>query len=153
MGLLGALSMSKTIADTYYYGSIQKFGQVKVFFAHATDKVIYLWSVRYEDKGRLYELWLERRPNLQTQFEKRRVDFLNQEHITNDFILYKGLLEEATDKIIGLQQEHHSKLVQHLFSTPPTERLDAVVNPSTLKLTEENDKARMHLSSPFFTSK
>ncbi|RCH90773.1 hypothetical protein CU097_010213 [Rhizopus azygosporus] len=145
--------MSKTIADTYYYGSIQKFGQVKVFFAHATDKVIYLWSVRYEDKGRLYELWLERRPNLQTQFEKRRVDFLNQEHITNDFILYKGLLEEATDKIIGLQQEHHSKLVQHLFSTPPTERLDAVVNPSTLKLTEENDKARMHLSSPFFTSK
>ncbi|KAL4206116.1 hypothetical protein AB4K20DRAFT_2000069 [Rhizopus microsporus] len=150
MGLLGALSMSKTIADTYYYGSIQKFGQVKVFFAHATDKVIYLWSVRYEDKGRLYELWLERRPNLQTQFEKRRVDFLN---VISFYWAMKGLLEEATDKIIGLQQEHHSKLVQHLFSTPPTERLDAVVNPSTLKLTEENDKARMHLSSPFFTSK
>ncbi|CEG77348.1 hypothetical protein RMATCC62417_12117 [Rhizopus microsporus] len=65
----------------------------------------------------------------------------------------KGLLEEATDKIMELQQEHNSKLVQHLFPTHPAERLDAVVNPSILKLTEENDKARMHLLGPFFTSK
>lgn len=34
-GFFGALSMLKTIADTYYYDSIEKFGEVKVFFIHA----------------------------------------------------------------------------------------------------------------------
>lgn len=34
-GLFGALSMLKTIADTFYFASIKQFGQMKVFFVHA----------------------------------------------------------------------------------------------------------------------
>ena len=34
-GLFGALSMLKTIADTFCFASIEQFGQMKVFFVHA----------------------------------------------------------------------------------------------------------------------
>lgn len=33
--LFGVLSMLKTIADTFYFASIEQFGQMKVFFTHA----------------------------------------------------------------------------------------------------------------------
>lgn len=76
-GLFGALSMLKTIADTFYFASIEQFGQIKVFFAHAAAKTIYLWSLRYEHEGRVYKLWLEKKLHLQPEIEKRDEELLN----------------------------------------------------------------------------
>lgn len=37
-GLFGALSMLKTISDTFCFASVEQFGQMKVFFLHAAEK-------------------------------------------------------------------------------------------------------------------
>ncbi|KAI7906786.1 uncharacterized protein BX663DRAFT_466981 [Cokeromyces recurvatus] len=148
-GLFGALSMLKTIADTFYFASIEQFGQMKVFFTHAAEKTVYLWSLRYEHEGRVYELWLEKILHLQPEFEKRDEELLN---IINFYWSMKSLLEEATDNMIRLQEEHKKKLVEYRFSTPPSEMLKTIVNPSILKLTEESNKAGMYLLGPFFTN-
>ncbi|KAI8327842.1 hypothetical protein EDC96DRAFT_531244 [Choanephora cucurbitarum] len=148
-GLFGALSMLKTIADTFYFASIEQFGQMKAFFTHAAEKTIYLWSLRYEHEGRVYELWLERKLHLQPEFEKRDEELLN---IINFYWSMKSLLEETTDTMLKLQEEHKKKLVEYRFSKPPSETLETTINPSILKLTEESDKAGMHLLGPFFTN-
>ncbi|CAO3651579.1 unnamed protein product [Mucor hiemalis] len=141
--------MLKTIADTSYFASIEQFGQMKVFFTHAAEKTIYLWSLSYEHEGRVYELWLERKLHLQPEFKKRDEELLN---IITFYWSMKNLLEEATDTMLKLQEEHKKKLVEYRFSTPPSETLEITVNPSILKLTEESDKAGMYLLGPFFTN-
>jgi hypothetical protein len=45
--------------------------------------------------------------------------------------------------MLKLQEEHKKKLEEYIFSTSPSETLETIVNPSILKLTEENDKAGM----------
>lgn len=70
---------------------------MKVFFSHAAGtniynsarfnklltanclekKTIYLWSLKYEHEGRVYELWLEINPHLQPELEKRDEELLN----------------------------------------------------------------------------
>ncbi|ORE18767.1 hypothetical protein BCV71DRAFT_178927 [Rhizopus microsporus] len=47
--------------------------------------------------------------------------------------------------MLKLQEEHKKKLVEYHFSTPPLETSETIVNPSILKLTEENDKTGMCL--------
>ncbi|KAG0822793.1 hypothetical protein G6F16_011166 [Rhizopus arrhizus] len=137
-GLFGALSMLKTIADTFYFASIKQFGQMKVFFVHAAEKNIYLWSLRYEHEGRAYELWLEKTLHLQPEFEKQNEELPN---VINFYWSMKCLLEETTDTMLKLQEEHNKKLEEYNCSISPMETLGTIVNPSILKLTEKNDKA------------
>ncbi|OBZ80374.1 hypothetical protein A0J61_11577 [Choanephora cucurbitarum] len=66
--------------------------------------------------------------------------------------MLQSLLEEATDIMLKLQEEHKKKLAEYRFSTPPSETLETIANPSILKLTEESDKAGMYLLGPFFTN-
>lgn len=145
----------------------------KLLTAKCLEKKIYLWSLRYEHEGRAYELWLERKLVLQPEFEKRdeelpnfisfywgmkviftkKNDFcINEEYVNNNFILYKCLLEETTDTMLKLQEEHNKKLEEYNCSISPMETLGTIVNPSILKLTEKNDKAGMYLLGPFFTN-
>lgn len=63
------------------------------------------------------------------------------------------LKKPLTLTMLKLQEEHKQKLVEHRFSTPPSETLETIINPSILKLTEENDKTRIYLLGPFFTLK
>jgi hypothetical protein len=42
-GLFGSLSMLKTIADCFSLGNMESFKKVKVFFAHAAGKYIFLY--------------------------------------------------------------------------------------------------------------
>ncbi|CAO3607218.1 unnamed protein product [Mucor hiemalis] len=55
----GSLAMIKTIADEYQYASITTFKKVKVIFVHASDTIVYLWSVSFVPDESIYELWLE----------------------------------------------------------------------------------------------
>ncbi|CAO3637971.1 unnamed protein product [Mucor hiemalis] len=90
--LFGALSILKTIADTFYFASIEQFGQMKVFFTHAAEKKkVYLWSLRYEHEGKVYELWLERKMHLKPEFDKRGEELLN---MMNFYWLMKAIFTE-----------------------------------------------------------
>lgn len=80
-GLFGAFAMLKSITDELPMGSVETFQKCKVFFAHGAGKIpnsfvhyflpclllhlitlgenIYLWGLRFEPKGPIFELWLE----------------------------------------------------------------------------------------------
>ncbi|KAI8079023.1 uncharacterized protein B0P05DRAFT_542084 [Gilbertella persicaria] len=73
--------MLNTIADEFSMSTVQVFQKCKIVFVHGTDKVqnsffhyflpclllylitleqsIYFWSLRFESKGPIFELWLE----------------------------------------------------------------------------------------------
>ncbi|KAI7891202.1 uncharacterized protein EV154DRAFT_509002 [Mucor mucedo] len=58
-GLFGALAMLKSIADEFPMATVEAFQKCKVFFVHGTGENICLWSLRFEPKGPIFELWLE----------------------------------------------------------------------------------------------
>lgn len=58
-GLFGALAMLKSIADEFPMATVETFQKCKVFFVHGAGENIYLWSLRFEPKGPIFELWLE----------------------------------------------------------------------------------------------
>jgi hypothetical protein len=92
-GLFGLLAMLKSIADVYHEGTMETFRSIKVFFIHAAGKLyislfylvpfthlcnvleetLYLWSLRFEPGGPVYELWLEDmlliRPDIEDKLE------------------------------------------------------------------------------------
>ncbi|CEG80194.1 hypothetical protein RMATCC62417_14563 [Rhizopus microsporus] len=147
-GLFGALSMIKTIADESFLGSIETFAKIKVLFVHAADRTIYLWSVKYAKEGPAYELWLEGRLNIKPKFENK-VEELPK--VLNFYWLMKCLLEESVNNIYALDAEHIQMLKKFRYSTFPSENLSVLVNPSIMKLTEEEDKAGMYQLGPFYT--
>ncbi|CEG74360.1 hypothetical protein RMATCC62417_09595 [Rhizopus microsporus] len=51
----GCLAMLKTIADQYKYASVDVFEQLKIYFVHAADNKIKLWSLSYQDECKLEE--------------------------------------------------------------------------------------------------
>ncbi|KAL0082372.1 hypothetical protein F4703DRAFT_1739373, partial [Phycomyces blakesleeanus] len=51
-GLFGALAMLKTAVNDFFLASISTFFNLKLFFfVHATEKTIYLWSMRFFEEG------------------------------------------------------------------------------------------------------
>ncbi|CAO3657461.1 unnamed protein product [Mucor hiemalis] len=50
-GTFATLAMLKTIADEFNYADIDVFVNVKVFFIHATETSIHLWSLCYQKEG------------------------------------------------------------------------------------------------------
>ncbi|KAI9475540.1 MAG: hypothetical protein EXX96DRAFT_485762, partial [Benjaminiella poitrasii] len=59
------------------------------------------------------------------------------------------LLEDSVESISALKDEHTKKLKELRFASFPSENLSTIVNPSILKLVEEEDKAGMHELGPF----
>ncbi|GAA5802099.1 hypothetical protein HPULCUR_007559 [Helicostylum pulchrum] len=57
-GMYGILAMLKCIAYEFPFASIEKFSHAKVFFLHAADTRLNLWSVRFQSEG-VFDLWRE----------------------------------------------------------------------------------------------
>lgn len=57
-GIYGILAMLKCIADKYSFASVEKFSRVKVFFLHAAETKLHLWSLHYQPDG-FFDLWRE----------------------------------------------------------------------------------------------
>ncbi|KAG1471181.1 hypothetical protein G6F56_002270 [Rhizopus delemar] len=62
-------------------------------------------------------------------------------------------LTKTISVIAQLKKEYNAALVKNRFNpNAPSNTLSTIVNPSILKLTEEEDKAGMHLLGPFFST-
>ncbi|KAI8387521.1 hypothetical protein BD560DRAFT_320769, partial [Blakeslea trispora] len=147
-GLFGALAMLKAIADSFSKARIETFENVKVFFLHAAGESLYLWSLRFEQKAQIYELWLEDMLLIKPNFEDK-LEALSG--FLRFFWAMKCLLRESIQNISQLKKEHARFLYSNRFSSDcSSSSLASIVDPSILKLTEEDDKTGMHLLGPFF---
>jgi transcription termination factor NusB len=61
------------------------------------------------------------------------------------------LLKESVNQILQLKKEHNETLIKRRFDDSPFSSL-SLVNPSILRLTEEEDKPGMSLLGPFFSN-
>ncbi|KAG1466888.1 hypothetical protein G6F56_004605 [Rhizopus delemar] len=147
-GLFGALAMLKSIADEFPMATVETFQKCKVFFVHGAGENIYLWSLRFEPKGPIYELWLEDTLYIKPDIDDK-LDALPR--FLNFFWGMKCLLTESILGFAQLKKEHTEYLVNNRFNgVTPSHTLSTIVNPSILKLLEEDDKAGMHLLGPFY---
>ncbi|KAG1137090.1 hypothetical protein G6F37_012425 [Rhizopus arrhizus] len=144
-GLFGSLSMLKTIADCFSLGTMESFQKVKVFFTHAAGTTVYLWSLRFESSASLYEFWLEDKLVIKPSIK-------DKSEALPDFISFywnmKCLVKESVNQILQLEKEHDENLIKRRFDDSPF----SSVNPSILRLTEEEDKPGMSLLGPFFSN-
>ncbi|KAG1468126.1 hypothetical protein G6F56_004025 [Rhizopus delemar] len=149
-GLFGSLSMLKAIADKYSFGSLETFKNVKVFFVHAAEKTVRLWSMRHVPEGPLYELWLEKNYTINPSFDERA------EQVPYTIKFYwslKCLIDETAKNLTKLKQEHMKVVSENaLTSSLPKDNLSTAINCSMLKLTEEEDKSGMFRLGPFYTA-
>ncbi|KAG0754969.1 hypothetical protein G6F57_012931 [Rhizopus arrhizus] len=86
----------KCIADEYSFASVAKFSQVKVFFLHAAETKLHMWSMRYQPDG-FFDLWRELCLEIKPLFEDRII-FLPQ--LIKFCWNTKCLLEQAVKNII-----------------------------------------------------
>ncbi|KAI7899312.1 uncharacterized protein BX663DRAFT_441561 [Cokeromyces recurvatus] len=147
-GLFEVLAMLKSIADEFPMASVETFQKCKVFFTHGAGENTYLWSLRFEPKDPIFELWLEDtlyiKPDIDNKLETLPC-FLNF------FWGMKSRLTESILNFVQLKKEHIEHLVKNRFNdVAPSDNLSTIVNPSILKLLEEDDKVGMHLLGPFY---
>ncbi|KAG1446285.1 hypothetical protein G6F46_011926 [Rhizopus delemar] len=110
---------------------------------------VYLWSLRFESIACLYEFWLEDRLTIKPSIEDK------SEALPGFIRFYwnmKCLLKETVDEILQLKKEHNETLIKRRFDDSPFSSLSSLVNPSILRLTEEEDKSGMSLLGPFFSN-
>ncbi|KAG1560891.1 hypothetical protein G6F49_002300 [Rhizopus delemar] len=143
-GLFGSLSMIKTVADEYYLGSIENFSKVKIIFIQAAGRTIYIWSLKYIVEGPAYELWLEGRLDINPRFGSKVAELPK---IISFYWLLKCLLEDSVKSISALKNEHMKKLKELRFASFPSKSLSTIINPSILRLVEEEDKLYEYNSS------
>ncbi|KAL9537076.1 hypothetical protein MBANPS3_012106 [Mucor bainieri] len=145
-GVFGSLAMLKTIADEFSLASADLFQQLKVYFVHAAGNEIHLWSVRFR-KGDCYELWREDHLEIKTCFEDK-VGFLPA--LIQFYWNMKGLLENSVDSLVALREDHLRHQVESRYSAPSS-TLSNIVNPSILRLIQEEDSAGMSNLGPFYS--
>ncbi|KAG1489126.1 hypothetical protein G6F48_011629 [Rhizopus delemar] len=147
-GLFGALTMLKNIADEFPMASMEVFQKCKVFFVHGAGKNLHLWSLRFEPEGPVFELWLEDILYIKPDIDDKLDAFPS---FLKFFWGMKCLLAESVLNFSQLKKEHTEYLVKNRFSgATPSTTLSTIVNPSILKLTEEDDKTGMHSLGPFY---
>lgn len=150
-GLFGSLAMIKTIADEYQYASITTFKKVKVIFVHASDTTVYLWSMSFVPDESIYELWLEDILEIKPSIDDKL------EAIPNFIQFYwktKELLKQTSKIVMELKKEHEATLVKNMFKkSSDLTSLSTIVNPSILRLIEDEDKAGMAELGPVFKSR
>ena len=62
------------------------------------------------------------------------------------------MVKESVNEILQLEKEHNENLIKGRFDDSPFSSLSSLVNPSILRLTEEEDKPGMSLLGPFFSN-
>ncbi|GAA5809115.1 hypothetical protein MFLAVUS_002519 [Mucor flavus] len=92
------------------------------------------------DAGTAYELWLESRLEIKPKFEDK-VEKLPK--VVNLYWSMKCILEEAVRNVFALNAKHNEMIKKFRFSTFSTYNLASVINPSIMKLTEEEDKTEI----------
>ncbi|KAI8875582.1 hypothetical protein K501DRAFT_289308 [Backusella circina FSU 941] len=102
--------MLKTIADEYHLGSIDAFSKLKVYFVQAAGTHMYLWSMRYEKNGSLYESWLENDLRIDPDFGKS-VEYMPK--MICFYWMMKCLVQETVSTIEVLKDEHKNNLKTH----------------------------------------
>lgn len=149
--LFGTLAMLKTIADDYQYGALATFQKIKALFVHATDRIVYLWSMSLASEGTIYEFWLEEFLEIKPDIDDRL------EAIPNFLQFYwkmKDLSKKASRMVMELKKEHDSTLIEYRFkSSSCLHSLSLAANPSILRLTEDGDKVDMANLGPLFSPK
>ncbi|ORE15906.1 hypothetical protein BCV71DRAFT_184482, partial [Rhizopus microsporus] len=144
-GLFGTLTMLKTVADDYQYGSLVTFQKIKVLFVHATDRAVYLYSMLPASEGTIYELWLKDLLEIKPDIDDKLEAIPN---VLQFCWKKKKLLKETS------RMEHDSTLIENRFKPSSfLSSLSLIVNPSILRLTEEKDKAGMNNLGPLFFPK
>lgn len=150
-GLFGPLAMIKTIADEYQYASITTVKKAKVIFVHASDTTVYLWSMSFVSDESIYELWLEDILEIKPGIDDKL------EAIPNFIQFYwktKELLKQTSRLVMELKKEHEATLVKSMFKkSSDLTSLSTIVNPSILRLIDDEDKASMAELGPVFKSR
>ncbi|KAI8091742.1 hypothetical protein BDF21DRAFT_449119 [Thamnidium elegans] len=150
-GLFGSLAMMKTVADEYQYASITTFKKLKIIFAHASDTTVYLWSMSFIPDESIYELWLEDILEIKPDIDDKL------EAIPNFVQFYwktKELLKQTSRIVMELKKEHDATLVRNMFKkSSDLTSLSSIVNPSILRLIEDEDKVGMAELGPIFESR
>ncbi|CAO3687092.1 unnamed protein product [Rhizopus stolonifer] len=140
--------MLKTIADEFYFGTIEAFSRVKVLFVYAADTTVYIWRLRYVEEDSAYELWMEGSLDLVTKFDQATEQLPKA---LNFYWTMKCLLQQTVDVIRELEVEHKKMSKQYRYASFPDDKLSSLVNLSIMKLTEAEDKVGMGEMGPFYT--
>jgi hypothetical protein len=150
-GLFGALAMLKTITVDYQYLSLATFKKIKVLFVHTTDRTVYLWSISLAPEGTIYKLWLENLLEIKPDIGDKLEAIPN---FLQSYWKMKDLLKETSRMMMELKKEHDSILIENRFkSSSYLNSLSFIVNPSILRLTEEEDKTGMANLGTLFSPK
>ncbi|CEP16965.1 hypothetical protein [Parasitella parasitica] len=146
-GVYGMLAMLKSIADDYYYASLDSFMRIKVYFLHAADEHLHLWSVSYQEEG-IFDLWRE----AAVRILPSDADKLTHVPSFMQFMwTTKSLLEKSISDIISLKQEHEKVNIEQAFSETQSPLLSEIINPIILKLTKEDDHHDMSKLGPNYS--
>ncbi|KAI7892165.1 uncharacterized protein EV154DRAFT_543377 [Mucor mucedo] len=124
-GMFAVLSMLKTVADELKYASLDIFQTVKIFFVHAAEDKVKLWSL--EDV-------LEIKP-----------DFKDKEEFLKQTIRFYWNFKNSDSSRENIKQ--NLKQARYSFSPPPL--LSQLVNPSIVRLTEKDHCKGMASYGPF----
>ncbi|KAI9481550.1 MAG: hypothetical protein EXX96DRAFT_608234 [Benjaminiella poitrasii] len=117
---------------------------------HGAEENVHLWSLRFEPKGPIFELWLEDTLHIKPDIDDK-LDALP--HFLKFFWSMKCRLAESILDFAQLKNKHTKYLVENRFNNiTPSDGLSTTVNPSILKLLEEDDKTGMHLLGPFIVA-
>ncbi|KAG1449113.1 hypothetical protein G6F46_001409 [Rhizopus delemar] len=146
-GTFGSLALLKCIADEFSFASVEKFKKVKVFFVHAAESQIQLWSIRFEPEG-IFDFWRETFFDIKPDFEDK-LDALPR--LISFCWTMKSLVQEAVDNIVALREEHNIKMAKYRYSSDIPVLLYDIINPIILKLTKEEDSIGMAELGPFYS--
>ncbi|KAL9542953.1 hypothetical protein MBANPS3_008347 [Mucor bainieri] len=139
--------MIKCIADDYRLGSLDTFTKVKVFFIHAADERLHLWSISYNNEG-AFDLWRETSIHILPD-ETDKILYVPK--LVQFLWITKSLVEESVGNIMELKQQHDANSIEHQFSVDEQQSLSDIVNPIILKLTKEDDHHGMAGLGPVYS--
>jgi len=141
----GCLAMLKTIADHYKYASVDVFEKLQIYFVHAADDKIKLWSLSYQDE--VFHFWREGVLNLEPKFEDKET---YQQDIITFYWAFKCKLEESLDAVKNIQNSHKINRKNSRYNSGENPKLlSQIINPDIIKLTENDHKKGMADLGPF----
>ncbi|CAO3640887.1 unnamed protein product [Mucor hiemalis] len=135
------------IADEFAFASAEKFSLVKVFFLHAAENEIHLWSIRFQTDG-VFDLWRELCLEIKPEFEDRTL-FLQK--LLKFCWSAKCLLNQAVQNIVAVQNEHKDNSSKYHHNPEDFNSLSNIVNPVIMKLTKLEDGTGMSSLGPNYS--
>ncbi|KAI9258720.1 hypothetical protein EDC94DRAFT_521452, partial [Helicostylum pulchrum] len=103
-GMFALLAMLKTIADQYFYGTVETFQKIKLYFLQASNDNIRLWSMEYFQNG-MYYFVREAKIKISQGFSQKDKVLAD---MCKFFYMLKIYLEETIELLRLLKEEHES---------------------------------------------